>query len=300
MEQEANIDTNEGVFEVPIPQSYNMASVFRLENFKGDSSQDIRSFLKRFEQYKGCTGINEEQGLATLAWHLDGTARLWFESLDPQPTTENRLKEALMTKFVIDRPLNMNIYSMKQENCESAQDFLRRLECEVLKSGNKVSSEVQVQIALNGMDRAIGSAISTHAPKDLDEVKRLCNRMGCVRQDASVAQATLPSKLEAAVDVLTATMAQLSSKLEDRTTPQKRWTPQETNSQECSRCGGRCFSSSSCRAMGKTCYKCKKLNHFGNKCRGVRVTQNGQQGQVQHYNSPRSSNRSGQNYGYHQ
>lgn len=54
----------------------NMASVFRLENFKGDGSQDIKSYLKRFDQYKGCTGINKTQGLATLAWHLEGTARL--------------------------------------------------------------------------------------------------------------------------------------------------------------------------------------------------------------------------------
>ena len=87
---------------------------------------------------------------------------------------------------------------------------MRRLECNILKSGNKGSCDVQVQIALNGIDRAIGSAISTHGPKDLDEVKRLCNRMGCIRQDSSVAQATLHSKLEAEVDVLTATMAQLS------------------------------------------------------------------------------------------
>ena len=124
----------------------------------------------------------------------------------------------------------MNIYSMKQENCESAQDFLHRLECEILKPWNKVSCDVQVQIALNCMYRAIGSAISTHAPKDLDEVKRRCNRMGCIRQNDLVAQATLPSKIEGDVDVLTATMAQLPSKLEDRTTPQKRWTPKKTNS----------------------------------------------------------------------
>ena len=54
---------------------------------------------------------------------------------------------------------------------------------------------MQVQIALNDMDRAIGSAISIHAHKNLDEVKRLCNQMGCIRRDASVAQATLPSVL---------------------------------------------------------------------------------------------------------
>ena len=74
-----------------------------------------------------------------------GKARLWFENLDPQPTTENRLKEALLTMFVI----NMNIYSMKHDKCESSHDILHRLECEVLKSENKVSSDLLVQIALN-------------------------------------------------------------------------------------------------------------------------------------------------------
>ena len=55
-------------------------------------------------------------------------------------------------------------------------------------SNNKITNDIHVQITLNGMDQAIGSAISTHASKDLDEVKRLCNRMGWIRQDASVPQ----------------------------------------------------------------------------------------------------------------
>ena len=58
----------------------NMASgMFMLEQFKEDGSTKIELYLRRFDQYKICSGINNQQALATLAWHLDGNARLWFE-----------------------------------------------------------------------------------------------------------------------------------------------------------------------------------------------------------------------------
>ena len=50
-------------------------SISRLEQFKGDSSQKIESYLRRFDQYKMCTGINDQQVLATLTWHLGRVAR---------------------------------------------------------------------------------------------------------------------------------------------------------------------------------------------------------------------------------
>lgn len=240
----------------------NMASVFRLENFKGDGTQKVDSYLKRFDQFITCTGLSDEQAKATLAWHLEGSARLWFEQLDPEPTTVNGLKDLMKDKFKKDRHINMNVYSMKQMAGESAEDFLRRLETETYKYN--ISSEIQVQIALNGMDRAIGSAISTHDPKTLDDVKRLTLRANFVRPQEipAVAQATIPSKLETTMEVLTAAVAKLASSMETKDSPRK--------DEGCSRCGGRCFSSASCRAMGKTCYKCKKQNHFGNKCRSTR------------------------------
>ena len=69
-----------------------------------------------------------------------------------------------------------------------------------------------------------------------------------------VTQATAsPSKLESQMDVLTAEVAKLTT-----TTDQSR---QKT------KCGGKCYYSASCKAMGKTCNKCYKLTHFGNRCK---------------------------------
>ena len=262
IQDEDQVLEDQGDFKV------NMSSVFRLENFRGDGSQSVESYLRRFDQYRACTGINDDQSLATLAWHLDGTARLWFENLQPQPDSVDALKAAMRAKFKKEKRVNMAVYTMRQELGESVEDFLYRLEKETFKQ--QITQDIQVQIALNGMDRAIGSAISTHAPKTLDDVKQLTLGMGSFKQeDVKVAQATIPSKLETTVDVLTAAVAQLAARLDD-SVGKKSGPQQTTSSRECPGCGGRCFSTNSCRAMGKTCYKCKKLNHFGNKCKSSR------------------------------
>ena len=209
----------------------NMSSLFRLENFRGDGSQSVESYLRRFVQYRACTGINDDQSLATLAWHLDGTARLWFENLEPQPDSVDALKAAMRAKFKKEKRVNMAVYTMRQELGESVEDFLHRLEKETFKQ--QITQDIQVQIALNGMDHAIGSAISTHAPKTLDDVKQLTLRMGSFKQeDVKVAQATIPSKLETTVDVLTAAVAQLAARLDD-SVGKKSGPQQTTSSREC-------------------------------------------------------------------
>ena len=66
------------------------------------------------------------------------------------------------------------------------------------------------------MDRAIGYAISTQANKTLDDVKQLSLRMGSFKQEeVKMVQATIPSKLEKTVDILTAAVAQLAARLDD-------------------------------------------------------------------------------------
>jgi hypothetical protein len=40
-----------------------------------------------------------------------------------------------------------------------------------------VDDAISVQFALSGMDRNIGSAVSTHNPKNLDQVKDIASRM---------------------------------------------------------------------------------------------------------------------------
>ena len=146
----------------------NMSSVFKLENFRGDGSQSVESYLRRFDQYRACTGINGELPLATLAWHLDGTDRLWFENLEPQSDSADALKDAMRVKFKKEKRVNMALYTMKPELGASVEDLLHRLEKETFKQ--QITQDILVQTAFNGMDHAIGFAISTLTPKTLDNV----------------------------------------------------------------------------------------------------------------------------------
>ena len=141
----------------------------------------MESYLRRFDQYRACTGINDEQSLASLAWHLHGTAGLWFKNLQPQPDSVDALKAAMRAIFKKEKRANMAVYTMMRELGESVEDFLHRLEKETFKQ--QITQNFQVQITLIGMDRAIGSAISTHAPKTLDNVKQLTLRMGSFKQE---------------------------------------------------------------------------------------------------------------------
>ena len=92
-----------------VTTQHKMASgVFRLENFKGDGSQKVESYHKRFDQFKVCTGVTDEQGLATLTWHLD-----------PEPQTLGALRDLMLAKFKKPKQINMNVYSMTQQTGES-------------------------------------------------------------------------------------------------------------------------------------------------------------------------------------
>jgi hypothetical protein len=139
-----------------------MAGVFKLDQFYGNGHQDIVSYLKRFDQFCLCTGLKDDRAMATLAWHLEGNARLWFDNLQTPPTNLDNLKALLTDKYKKSVQINLDVYTMKQIPTESVDNSLNRLEAETLKYS--VPQNLQVQIALNGMDRLLRAAISTHAP----------------------------------------------------------------------------------------------------------------------------------------
>jgi hypothetical protein len=260
----------------------NMAGTLRLEPFKGECGEDIEKFLRRFDQYCACMNFREGQAFAQLAWHLDGIARLYIENQSPAPTTLDELKELLVTKYSKEKPVSLNIFSMKQEVSENAEQFLSRLEAETFKT--KINDDLQVQIALNGLHPSVSSAISTHGPKTLSEVRNLARRLTNVRHSAPVAAAN--NSFEDTVNILTAAVAQLTTVMtkqqQQPEPPSRNYSPhhrqQQTRRQPhfekereaCPRCGGRCTSYKYCRAIGKTCDLCGLNNHFKSKCKTAR------------------------------
>lgn len=268
---------------VPVVQVTNMATSLRMETFSGEMGVDIEQYLKRFEQYCQCLNLKDEQALAQLAWHLTGMAQLYYNSLAVPPTELKTLKDLLKEKFKLEKPVNLSIFSLKQDINESVEAYLNRLEAETFKT--KINDDLQVQIALSGLLPVVSSAISTHGPKTLGEVRQLARRLTNIRQTAPVAAISSQptSSMEATVNALTSAVAQLTTIMtkpqQHRTQPNRQWQHQQNmdhqpnhqqQSQACPRCGGGCKSIQSCRAWGKTCNLCGLKNHFKYKCRSGR------------------------------
>lgn len=83
-----------------------MAGVFIIESFKGNGTQDINQYLKRYEQYVACTGVKPDQALSVLVWNLDDVARFWYDALTTVPTTLNELTVLLKQKFTREQSLD--------------------------------------------------------------------------------------------------------------------------------------------------------------------------------------------------
>ena len=254
---------------------------FKLELFQGDGTMNVDSYIKRFEQWQKCTKTNDEQALSALGWHLAGQARCWFESLETPPETLDALKTALIAKFKREKTVDMTIFSMKQQTGESINDFLNRLEKEAFKQ--ELGQNIIVQIALNGLEQAVGCAISTHGPQTLDDVRRLASRQQ-TRSTSTVnsADVDVTSELMSKLQLMTAALTDLRTEVNmmKAGTSQSTDTRNKTETKQpretpCSRCNSKfCYNIRSCIAMGKICHKCRKPNHFQSVCRSVRNSQN--------------------------
>ena len=278
---ETSTTTSSVSFSVPAP-SLNMAGMFHLDSFRGDSTQDVERYVKRFEEYCQATGLKEKQAIATLAWHLTGLARLWYESLPVRPESLDRFKELLIEKFKKSKFANLEVYTMRQSPGETTEQFLNRLEQATYTQ--RIPDQLQVQIALKGMESAIAN-LSVHAPPTLAHLRTLLDRINLlgpseVRERSVDVSAVEDPKLDhliAAITQLTNSFNQLDHRCNDR----RRYNnnndnhngyskKQQDDNSGCRRCGDECLDFDYCRALSKTCFKCGHLDHFGNMSRTAR------------------------------
>ena len=152
-----------------------MATGFKLEKFRGDGTDDIEEFLKRFERYCNVTNVKNEQKMDLLCLHLEGRASWYIDSLTTAPVDLAALTLVLTNKFKVEKQIKMDIFKMKKMDIESNRDFVYRVDKETLKL--KLPEELRVQIAVDGLEPSVRSAISSHGPKTLDEVRVLADRV---------------------------------------------------------------------------------------------------------------------------
>lgn len=260
----------------PEEESSIMATGYKLEKFRGDGTDDIEDFLKRFDRYVNVANVKQEQKSDLLCLHLEGRASWFVDNLNPPPADLAALRKALTDKFVLEKHIKIETLKMKKLDLESVNDFIYRVEKETHKL--KFPEELKVQIALDGLEPSVKSAISSHGPKTLEDVRILANR---VQASAPVCSTTPMQKDDSLQQILSLLQTLVQQKpvqyrSADRQPPEMsnqrfhQATPRPIRGRSdnnCYRCGGRSCSKSTCPAMGKTCHFCNKLNHFQSVCR---------------------------------
>ena len=258
-----------------------MATGFRLEKFRGDDTDDVEEFIKKFDRYCNVTNLKNEQKLDLMCLHLEGRASWYVDNLATAPADLTALKAALTNKFKVDRRIKMDIFSMKKMDIECNKDFVHRVDKETLKL--KLPEKLRVQIAVDGLETSVRSVISSHGPKTLDEFRVLADR---VQASASVNTTIPQQKDDSMQQILSLLQTLVTLKSPSQPEPKQQVLPRHPNQRQpfhpsstgtprpirgrqpgsCWRCGGRSCSPNSCPAMGKTCHFCLKPNHFQSVC----------------------------------
>ena len=83
-----------------------MATGFRLEKFRGDDTDDVEEFIKKFDRYCNVTNVKNEQKLDLMCLHLEGRASWYVDNLATAPEDLTALKAALTNKFKVDKRIN--------------------------------------------------------------------------------------------------------------------------------------------------------------------------------------------------
>ena len=148
---------------------------FKMEKFRGDDTDNITDYLKKFERYVKVCGIKDDQKYDLLCLQVEGRAQWYIDSLQTPPADYAAMKASLTGKFNNEKQIKMNVFNLKKLECESINDFVFRVEKET--KDMKLTEELQVQIAVGGLHPTVQSAISSHGPKTLDEVRTLANRV---------------------------------------------------------------------------------------------------------------------------
>ena len=68
---------------------------FRLEKFKGDGTDNVEEYLKKFDKYVKVCNIKDDQQFDVLCLQLEGRAHWYVDSLNPAPKDLKELTTAL-------------------------------------------------------------------------------------------------------------------------------------------------------------------------------------------------------------
>jgi hypothetical protein len=253
------------------------------------SDGNAKHWLSMYAAFASLKNWTEDIKIKTFPFYLAADAQQWFHSLPGETTTAwPAVEKAFIDNFSLSKQEKFaklqSLLRRVQQPHESVSEYLADLARECNKIGR--SEEQQIEMGLQGIAANLKSQVMLQDFSTFAELKRYATLVESVQLAAkdnpvaapstATAHAVTPetSETSAALSSLVEQVAAIHQRMDyiqkDRSGGVKRpYTDNKSNTsgKKCLRCGhGWHETAKSCPAIGKTCHKCARENHFARVC----------------------------------
>ena len=259
--------TRRGEYPAAVTEQQEMASV--APRFRPGVTKP-EHFLAQLKAYGKSTKKEDADLLQEVCCHLEGQALDWHASLPEATQKDVKLfKEAFLNQYSTATDTFTMMARLKARRQMPGEDPVSFVdELTVLCTDCKLPEQLAVPLVIEGLQPSLQQTVRVTQPKSLADVRKAVKMFP--------AQHSIPenSALEAMQKQLTSIQDRLASissvqrsSGKPNTAARGQYRTQQRPRDTCGRCGGRSHPKIYCKAIGKRCNKCHKMDHFAHMCR---------------------------------
>ena len=174
----------------------NVQGGIRFPYFKGDESEDVNDFVKKFERAATFCGWSKEKQCLALPLYLQGDASIWLYNLSEEKKgVYDELKDALITQFDSSAShwrLRQNLDQRKQGVSEKLADYTAdiRRQCHRL----KLPKDEVLNVFFRGLRSPLRDFVILNSPADFETAQNLAKLKDSVSTPPTATVSALETK----------------------------------------------------------------------------------------------------------
>ena len=174
----------------------NVRGGIRFPYFKGDESEDVNDFVKKFERAATFCGWSKEKQCLALPLYLQGDASIWLYNLSEEKKgVYDELKDALITQFDSSAShwrLRQNLDQRKQGVSEKLADYTAdiRRQCHRL----KLPKDEVLNVFVRGLRSPLRDFVILNSPADFETAQNLAKLKDSVSTPPTATVSALETK----------------------------------------------------------------------------------------------------------
>ena len=178
-------------------QGTSHSDLFKLPTFHGFPQQDVREWIKKFEQISKFYGWSNARKINVIPLALDGPARAWFYTLPEETTSDlESLLDALKERFgaeSLEFFFRQELYSRKQGVEEPLSTYTEDIikKCQRL----SLSDNDLMNIFINGLNERLRNSVILKQPKNFAEAENFARLTDAVKRTPGLTSSSPSAKL---------------------------------------------------------------------------------------------------------